>query len=336
MRAVGEGGEPRGGVPIRLMMARKGEEGVSERKAVTDGKGEARFTGLDAKPTSGYIAEALVDGVAMGSKPFSLQENVGARVTLDVRPVSRDVSKLRIGEGSHFIFQVSDDAVEVIELWNLENPEASAIDPGPNGLHLPLPDRAVSAQSPPSNPPSVSVAGHEVVWRGPIAPGVTQVQVAFLLAYEGSSLDFVQRTPLPFASVGAVTEKIDGMSVQGSGLESEDREFQGRKLVLYRGPGTSAGGTIEMHLLGLPHNDPSWRYLASAVALALLVGFGVYAARGSGGGGVRERLEQQREHLLKELAALEQTDGGSDKKQRKKQELTARLVRIYRELDELR
>ncbi len=49
----------------------------------------------------------------------------------------------------------------------------------------------------------------------------------------------------------------------------------------------------------------------------------------------RERLEQQREHLIGELAALEKSDGG-DKRERKKQELTARLVRIYRELDEMR
>ena len=72
------------------------------------------------------------------------------------------------------------------------------------------------------------------------------------------------------------------------------------------------------------------------LALVLLVGFGVYALAASGGGAMtRERLEQQREHLLGELAALEKTDGG-DKRERKKQELTARLVRIYRELDELR
>src|SRR5262249_48089970 len=141
-------------------------------------------------------------------------------------------------------------------------------------------------------------------------------------------------------------------------LQGEDRELQGRKLMLYRGPGTSAGGAVELHLRGLPHNDPTWRYLASAIALALLVAFGVYAMRGASGGASREKLEQPKEHLLGELAALERVgeasgasrgssreavpsgmpakaDGG-DKRERKKQELTARLVRIYRELDELR
>jgi len=132
-----------------------------------------------------------------------------------------------------------------------------------------------------------------------------------------------------------VTEKIDGLTVDGNSLTSEDRELQGRKLVLYRGPDIAAGGTIEYHFRGLPHNDPTWRYLASAIAILLLLGFGVYAARGSSGKATRERLEQQREHLLGELAALEKSDGG-DKREKKKQELTARLVRVYRELDELR
>ena len=105
--------------------------------------------------------------------------------------------------------------------------------------------------------------------------------------------------------------------------------------MLYRGPGTPAGGNIELHLRGLPHNDPTWRYLASAIALLLLGAFGVYAVRGSSQKATRERLEQQREQLLGELAGLEGA-GGGDKRERKKQELTARLVRIYRELDEIR
>ena len=133
-----------------------------------------------------------------------------------------------------------------------------------------------------------------------------------------------------------VTEKIDGLTVEGHELSAEDRELQGRKLVLYRGPGTPAGGTLRLHLSGLPHNDPSWRLLAVAVALVLLLGVRRLRGARQRPAGVRtSKLEQQREHLLGELAALEKSDS-SDKRDRKKQELTARLVRIYRELDELR
>ena len=335
VRAAGEGGEALPGIDIVLGHARAGESAVQEHKGKTDAQGEAKFTGLDAKPESGYLAEAVKDGQRFASKPFKLQENMGSRVTIDVRPVSKDVAALRIGPGSHFIFEVSDDVVQVAEVWRLMNTSSTAVDPGPNGLHLPLAEHALSAQGGPQNPPNVTVAGHEVVVKGPIAPGDTEVQAIFALAYEGGSLDFAQHTPLAFEDVALVTEKIEGLTVEGSSLQAEDRDLQGRKLVLYRGPGTSAGGTIELHVRGLPHNDPTWRYVASAVALMLLFSFGIYAMRGTGATMTRERLEQQREHLLGELAALEKTDGG-DKRDRKKQELTARLVRIYRELDELR
>ena len=335
VKAVGEGGEPAADVEVVLGHARAGEKSVEERKSKTNGAGEATFTGNDAKPNSGYLAEVVQDGQRFASKPFKLQENMGSRVTVDVRPVSKDVAQLKIGQGSHIILEVSDDVVQVAEVWRLQNPSATAIDPGANGLHLPLAEHALSSQGGPQNPPNVTVAGHEVVVKGPIAPGDTEVQVVFALAYDTGSLDFEQKTPLPFDEVALVTEKIGGMTVEGNSLTSEDRELQGRKLVLYRGPGTPAGGAITLHLRGLPHNDPTWRYLASAIALLLIVAFGVYATRGVTGGGSRDKLEQQKEQLLGELAALEKTDGG-DKRERKKQELTARLVRIYRELDELR
>jgi hypothetical protein len=331
------GDAPEAGLEVALGMARAGEGSVKEYKGKTDAKGEATFSGLDAKPTSGYLAEVLKGGTRFSSKPFKLQENSGSRVTLDVRPVSHDVKALRIGPGSHFIFEVSDDVVQVVEVWRLMNTSSDAIDPGPNGLHLPLPDKALQAQAGPQNPPGFTVNGHEAVLRGPIAPGDTELQVMFALVYESGALDYAQPTPIPFTDVAMVTEKTDGLSVVGNQLSSEERELQGRKLVLYRGPGTAAGGTVEFHVRGLPHADPTWRYVAVVVALGLLLGFGVYAVRGSGGRADRERLDQQREHLLNELAALSEKVGDKEdeKRVRKRQELQARLVRIYRELDEL-
>jgi hypothetical protein len=333
VKALGEEGAPQKGLEVVLGMARAGENTVKEYKGKTDENGEAKFGGLDAKPTSGYLAEVIRDGARFAGKPFRLQENMGSRVTVDVRPVSRDVSALRIGPGSHFIFEVTDDVVQVVEVLRLTNPTPNAIDPGTNGLHLPLSDHALQAQAGPQNPQGLTVAGHEAVLRAPLPPGDTELQVMFALAYEGGALDFVQRTPIAFDDVAMVTEKIEGLTVEGNQLSSEDRELQGRKLILYRGPGTPPGGSIELHFRGLPQADPTFRYLAVGVALAFLLGFGIYAASGSGGRANRDKLEQQREHLLAELAKL---DGGGDddKRARKKEELTARLVKIYRELDE--
>ena len=162
------------------------------------------------------------------------------------------------------------------------NTSATAIDPGPNGLHLPLADHALSAQAGPQNPPNVTVLGHEVVVEGPIAPGDTEMQVVFALAYEGGSLEFTQHTPLPFEEVAFVTEKIDGMTVEGNSPRDRGSRAAGAQArALSAARARRRAAPSQLHVRGLPHNDPTWRYLAVGVALMLLVGFGVYASRGA-------------------------------------------------------
>jgi hypothetical protein len=157
------------------------------------------------------------------------------------------------------------------------------------------------------------------------------------MAYEGSQLELRQSTPIPFSEVNLVTEKIDGLAVEGSPeLQAADRELQGRKFVLYHGSGTAADGAIVFSVTGLPHSNPLWRYLAAGVSVLLLLGFGIYGAGGTPHvANAREKLEQRRDHLMEELAALEQKGGGDAKRQKKREELTDKLAKLYKELDEV-
>jgi hypothetical protein len=333
-------GKPLTGLEVVLAMMRAGEEGGRQYKGRTDDKGEAKFDGLDAKPNSGYLAEVLRDGTRYASKPFKMVENMGSRVGIEVRPISKDVKQLQIGSGSHFILEIVDDAVQVVEVWRLQNTGTTAVELQ-GGLHLPLPDKAVSVTPGPQSPPSFTAAGHEAVFKGPIPPGDTELQVMYVLAYQGDRLEIKQSTPVPFTELNVVTEKVDGMSLESpSTLNSEPRELQGRTLMLYRGAGTTAGGEISLTMLGLPHSNPIWRYLAAAAAVLILLGFGAYAAGGSPvGAGAREKLEQRRDHLMEELAALEKKhkeSGESDsKRQKKRDELTDKLAKLYKEIDEV-
>ena len=336
VRAVGAGGVPLPELTVVLGHARQGEKGVQERKAKTNKDGEAKFEGLDAKPTSGYLIEVQKDGARFPSRPFRLQENVGMRLSIDVRPVSKDLGALHIGPGSHFIIEVSDDVVQIFEVLRLMNTSQNAIDPGPAGLHFPLPDKALQAQAGQQSSPSLRVVGHEGIWTGPIPPGDTELQIQFMLPYEGGSLDIVQRTPVMFDDSAVVTEMIDGFSVEGQNFKPEEKELQGRKLVLYRGDGTTANGTLVLHLLGLPHADPTWRYVSLALCIAFVLGFGVYAfAPGTRKKGREKALVEEREQLLGQLVALEQKTGDDAKRAKKREQLTAQLTRIYRELDEV-
>jgi hypothetical protein len=336
VRAAGEGGTPLPDLTVVLGHARQGEKGVQERRAKTNKDGEAKFEGLDAKPTSGYLVEVQKDGARFPSKPFRLQENVGARIAIDVRPVSHELGALHIGPGSHFIVEVSDDVVQVVEVLRLMNTSKNAVDPGPAGLHLPLPDKALQSQAGPQSPPSLRVVGHEAILTGAIPPGDTELQIVYVLAYEGGALDLVQRTPVAFDDSAVVTEKIDGFTIGGQNLVPEEKELQGRKLILYRGSGTSPGGILHLELRGLPHADPTWRYVSLILCIGFVVGFGVYAfGAGTRKSGRDKLLIEEREQLIGALVELEQKGGDDAKKAKKRNELTAKLTRIYRELDEV-
>jgi hypothetical protein len=333
VRIVGDGGAPLEGIEVVLGQARAGEEGVRELKSKTDAKGEARFTGLDAKPSSGYMAEAVSKGSRFSGKPFRLSENMGATVVLEVREVSKDISQLSIGPGSHLILEIGDEAVQVVEVLALHNAGSSPVDVGP--LHLPLPEKAVSGTVGPQTPSALTVQGHEAIWRGPIPPGDTQLQILYVLAYRGDELELAQATPLPFSDVAVVTEKIDGVSLVGNDLKSEERQLQGRPLVLYRGPGTLPNGVLHLTLTGLPHSDPTWRLFAAAVAVMVIIGFVAWGLSGEAPQVSRVKLEQRREHLLEEIAALDAKGESDPKRQKKREELADKLAKIYRELDEV-
>jgi hypothetical protein len=326
-------GKPIAGLDVVLGQARAGENGVRELKGKTNADGEATFTGLDAKPTSGYLVEAVKDGTRYAGKPFRLVENMGSRVTLSVRPVSRDVAQLSFGPESRFVFEVQDDAVQVIEILYLENPTTLPIDPGAGGLHIPLPEKAASAIVGPQAPANLSVNGHEAVWKGPVPPGETMLTVMYLMATGGARLELSQPTPVPFGATNVITEKIEGFAVEGQQMTPEDRDMNGRAVVIYRGPPSPAGGNITLTLTGLPHPGTVWSLVAAALAIAIVIGFTVHAMRGAPvGASSKEKLEQRRDHLLDELAAMDASD---PKKQKKRDELTEKLARLYKELDEV-
>jgi hypothetical protein len=336
VKAVDGEGKPIAGLDVVLGHARQGESGVRELKGKTNEQGEAKFEGQDAKPTSGYMAEVLKDGSKFTSKPFKMVENMGARVTLSVRPVSKDVAQLSFGPESRLVFEVQDDAVQVIEILYLTNPTTLPIDPGGGGLHIPLPDKAASAIVGPQAPPNLSVNGHEAIWKGPVPPGESMLTVMYLLGTTGAKLEFVQATPIGFAATNVITEKIEGFSVEGRDMQTEERDMNGHPVELYRGPAAPAGSQIELTLNGLPHQATLWSLIAAGAAVLILVGFGVYAARGaSAGSGSREKLEHRRDHLLDELAAVDASPSDDPKKKKKRLELAEKLAQLYKELDEV-
>ncbi len=338
VRAEDAAGQALEGLQVHVAHARAGEKAVEELNGKTDVAGEAKFEGQDRKPSSGYLLEVVgSDGTRFAGKPFKLEENAGSKVVIVVRATTKDSAQISIAEGSHFLVEVTDDSLQIIEMWRLHNASNAAFDPGREGLHIPLPRNALSPQAP-DGLPTFTINGHDAVWMGPLPPGDTQVRVGFVLSYKEDTLELVQPTPIAFQRIALVTQQLEGFVVSGQNLKGEPREMQGRKLTVYLGDGTERGGELKLHFAGLPQADPLPRQLAAIVSILLIVVFGVYAAMGDGTR--RARLERARRQTLAELVDVENElaeDGAAPSKKalQQREQLTSKLAGIYRDLDDL-
>jgi hypothetical protein len=333
VRAEDGTGQALEGLEVILAHAKQGEAKPEELHGKTDVAGEATWKGLDHAPTSGYLAVVVANGVKFSGKPFRLDATSGARVVLQVTQVSHDLSALSLGEGSHFLVEITDDSLQVIEVLRLRNAGTAAVDPGPEGLHIPLPREAVSLQAGDSNP-ALSIAGHDAVYKAPIPPGDTQLRVGFNLPHRSGRAELAQATPVPFLRVALITQKLDGLNVSGHEVEKEERDMQGRKLLVFLGGQTARDGELRLSFTGLPAADPTARYIAAGLAILLVLVFGLYAAGGDGS--TRARLERERQELISEIARIDAAvASGDDSLVGKRRAQASRLAQIYRGLDEL-
>jgi hypothetical protein len=221
IKVVDETGQPLPGLQVVANHADRGTEKVDALAQKTTGAdGTARYEGLLTGAGDGYLVSVLRDGAAYRSKPFRLVQNHGSQLVMEARKISGDISRLSIGQGSHFIVQLQDEMVEVLENIFLHNPLEQALDPGLGGLRLPLAEGALSTQLLPNSSPSLSIdvsradRPPEVVWKGPVPPGDTQVSVAFLLKHT-DTLSFRQATPIGFDGLHVLAEKVGEIKMEG-------------------------------------------------------------------------------------------------------------------------
>jgi hypothetical protein len=220
-----------------------------------------------------------------------------------------------------------------------------AIDPGPEGLRVPLAENALSAQTLPGGAASVAVDASRpgppaLVWKGPIPPGDNELRVGFVLQHQGE-LKFRQEIAQPFEGLRVVMEKLPGVKLEHV-KDPEDRKWQGRDLILAEVLVPSVGNVMEIDLSGLPADLLLLRYLAGALAVAIALCFTLIAIYGKAETDRavekrRQKLEQKRDALLADLVTAEQreSEGSKPAKARPREKLVADLEQIYRHLDEL-
>lgn len=348
VQAVGPDGKPLVGAQVVVAHANQRTEQVEELPAQPTGPdGAARLKGLATGSGDGYMVKMSHGQSQLRSQPFRLTEEHGSRLALQVRASTRDVSKISVAAGSHWILELSDETVQVMQVLRLSNPGTEPVDPGPGGLRVPLAEGALSAQVMQGSPPQASLdlgpTIPEVVWRGLLPPGESVMQVAFLLPQHGS-VRLHQPVKTRFEEVRALMPLGPGLhpSVDGAGYSGTTHKikdlfpnFDGpsdRELLMVSGgaPGAAIDFTIE----GLPAS-PRWpRYAAGLVALLLGLIFAVVAARGqSEAADVADRraaLEGRRKGLLEQILKAEAAG-----KTAEAQRLRGGLEQVYRELDQL-
>jgi hypothetical protein len=367
VRVVDGDDKPVAKAPVLLARAVRGTEKIDQQQRETDAKGVVTFTGLVPAVEAAWALKVLKKDAEVASPPFQLPTDHGAVVGLRSIPVTHDLRQLRVSERSHFIIEIRDETAQVVENLIIENGATSPLDPGPTGLRLPLPAGATGAEVLGEAGSPFRLEGGAVVYKGHIPPGPVELRVGFFLPIEDSAITFRQPVPVSFDQLAFITDRFEGMEVEGNRLDKEERTLNGRNFWIVRGPATPAGSEIYFRLIGLPHVSPFWRYLAASVAAVILLWGLVLSLRRPARAARRERaqLEAQRTRLLDEVAALDAELGGPGGKDdgheggkpggkgdgkangksaaphkgggklgRRREQLLVELEQIYRDLDE--
>ena len=324
---------------------------VTVRHATTDGRGVARFTELATGRTTGYAAVTDWHGMHVGTEPFAMPEDAGARAEIHAVSRTNDPSVITIGEGARIILQMREDTLQFLEMLPLENKSDKLFDPGPGAVEIPLPKEFTGAELGESTRKLEVRQSHGIAVHGTISPkkalGQTdaaaagnEVRFGFVMPYQGDSREVVQPMPNGIALFTLITEQIPGIDVKGPGIgQRESRDLNGRKYWVMPGQAVPPGGVMSFTVTGLPTMDHTGRTVAGVLALAL-IGIAIAFARRPKNDArraaisERERLAARRETLFAELVAVERQarSGAAAATPERRRELVAKLEGVYQQL----
>jgi hypothetical protein len=333
------------GQDVRLTVA------GSPRNAKTDDMGRAEFANL--APGAEVRADANVDGEPLVSETFTVPASGGLRVILVAGLKEAAARKEKeaaaaaaapavrgavvLGPNSRTVMQFSDDTLQVFYVLDILNNARTRVDIG-GPLIIDLPRGAAGATVLEGSSPAASVAGDRLTVTGPFAPGTTVVQLAFRLLHDSPELTMQQTWPVPVQQLTVAMQKVGAVSMSSPQFSTvgEVPLGTGMPFLLGSGPPVAAGGTVTIQLSNLPAHSPVPRYIALALAAAIMAigGWMAFGARTTTKD-PRPRLIARRKALLAELAALEtRRRAGGVVDEGRRGRLLAELEQVYGELDE--
>jgi hypothetical protein len=332
--------------------------GATKREARTDDQGRANFDNLEAGVEA--RAETVVNGERLVSDPFTPPASGGLRVILvaglkeaAARKAQEEAAAAAappvkgvvvFNPNSRVMFEFRDDSLQVFYVLEILNTARARVDIG-GPLIVDLPDEAAGATVLEGSSTSATVNGDVLTVTGPFAAGVTSVQVAFTLPYDSSNLTFEQKWPAAMQQLTVGMQKFGSATMASPQFSTvgEVNTPDGTPFWLANGAPLAAGATLTVQLKDLPIHSRAPRYVALALAGAVILG-GAWLAFGARpkDDDAKRRLVERRNRLLNELARLDEGHGrgapsGAPADARHaahRQQLVAELEQVYGELDE--
>jgi hypothetical protein len=355
VRAFDESGAPIPNHAVVLGMVGKDSK-VDVKKTSTDASGVAHFTGLPVGDGTGYAAVVEWHGMRLGTTPFAMPAEGGARAEIRALARTSDPKVVTIGVGARIIVFMHEDRLVVRELLPLENTSDKMFDPTPGALEIPLPSGHVGTEVIEGERKVDVRKDHGIAVHGAIPPKSSvlttsgrdtgnDVEFLFALPYDSDTRDVEQPVPNGMGAFTLIIQQIEGLDIRVTGpgvSEREERTLNGKKYWVMGVQGAPAGGMMRFTLHGLPSTDSSGRIVAGGLALLLIVGAIALGRRPRSAAGPsgrpsedeRSRLVDRREALFSSLVALEQearAAGTAPPAERRKQ-LVTELEQVYRRL----
>jgi hypothetical protein len=275
------------GVPVTLVINGRGSD------IQTDAAGRAEISGVAVG--SRVKAFTVVDGerletqeITIGQTGFRFILSTGTKAAAGAAPAV--TGTVVFGPGSRIIAQLDDDQLFVFYVLSIVNGAASPVDIG-GPLTVELPQGARGTTLVEDSSPQATASGPRVIVAGPFLPGTTRVNIRFELPYSGPTATIEQRWPAPLQQVQVFALKTGEMDLESPQLATKQSAMQeGLPIIVASGPGLGAGQALRLEITGLPYHAAWPRYVALALAGAIM-SVGIWAAfpRSPRAGGRRHR-----------------------------------------------
>ena len=319
------------------------------RRATTNETGRVEFSGL--RPGARVKAVAAVAGERLESQEFVVPDAGGVRMLLvasgdaastsgpvPADPTATGEGGVRLGQGSRFVFEIGDAALNVFSILQIVNASSA-----PVALREPVVFEAAANGGDVTllqgSSPRARAEGRRVSVAGPFPPGTTAVQFAYAVPYDGPVVTIEQRMPVVLEQVTMMAQKVGDMTVTSPHVvQRREMPAQGEIYIVGQGPGVRAGEPVTFSFAGLPHAAAWPRHLALALAGVILAGGALLGRARPRDVAAEDRaaLEARRERLFAELADSERRQRGgalAPADAARRRELIAELESIYAALD---